>query len=75
MPRVKAEADTEGKTLPGTGVEAETWPPSIELEATVRDVEGVTGASTLNLFFVDVTMKSPNVAVRGIGRPRDLTGV
>jgi hypothetical protein len=75
VPRVKAEADTESKTLPGTGVEAETWPPSIELEVTVRDVEGVTGSSTPNLFFVDMTMKSPNVAVRGIGRPRDLTGV
>ena len=40
--RVKAEADTEGKALPGTGVEAETQPPVVDLPEAVREDEGVT---------------------------------
>ena len=39
-----------------------------------REALLVVDSSALNLFFVGVTTKSPNVAVRGIGRPRALTG-
>ena len=56
--RVKAEADTEGKALPGTGVEAETQPPIMELETTVREEEGG-GAGTPGL--------KPNASVWSAG--------